>query len=69
MPYRLPWHMTMNALRNVTVCILQFMVLKPLLTFIVLWLDVGGQYGDPRFDAWGSGYVYCTILYATSRGI
>lgn len=63
------WHFTMTALRNITFCVLQFMIIKPCMTLLVLFLDIIGEYGDPRFHDWEDGYIYCTILYNLSVGV
>eukprot|EP00759_Apiculatamorpha_spiralis_P053248 PhF_6_TR6139/c0_g1_i2/m.9113 len=46
-------------------CMFQFMVLKPLCTFIVLILEAKDMYGDSVLDA-SKGYLWMTLIYNIS---
>eukprot|EP01062_Namystynia_karyoxenos_P062564 TRINITY_DN55469_c0_g1_i1.p1 TRINITY_DN55469_c0_g1~~TRINITY_DN55469_c0_g1_i1.p1 ORF type:complete len:459 (+),score=117.44 TRINITY_DN55469_c0_g1_i1:65-1378(+) len=59
------WHFTAPVLQRVTLGVIQFMVLKPVCTLIVLILSATGKYGPPRLD-FAAGYVYCAIIYNVS---
>jgi len=46
-------------------CMFQFMVLKPLCTFIVLILEARDAYGDSLLDG-SKGYLWMTLIYNVS---
>eukprot|EP01065_Artemidia_motanka_P022680 TRINITY_DN2687_c3_g1_i2.p2 TRINITY_DN2687_c3_g1~~TRINITY_DN2687_c3_g1_i2.p2 ORF type:complete len:405 (+),score=137.32 TRINITY_DN2687_c3_g1_i2:53-1267(+) len=59
------WRLSASLLQRITLAVLQFMLLKPLCTFIVLCLSLSGKYGPPQLN-FNAGYVYCTIVYNVS---
>eukprot|EP01060_Flectonema_neradi_P033692 TRINITY_DN5725_c0_g3_i1.p1 TRINITY_DN5725_c0_g3~~TRINITY_DN5725_c0_g3_i1.p1 ORF type:complete len:411 (+),score=39.24 TRINITY_DN5725_c0_g3_i1:109-1341(+) len=59
------WYMLPQVLYRITVCIIQFMILKPLCTVVVVVLTATGHYGSD-FSDFKSGFVYITIIYNIS---
>eukprot|EP00755_Sulcionema_specki_P030665 Sspe_Gene.94895::Locus_67204_Transcript_1_1_Confidence_1.000_Length_1555::g.94895::m.94895 len=59
------WYMVPQVLNRITVCILQFMVLKPLCTVIVIVLTAVGEYGTALTD-FSKGLPYITVVYNVS---
>lgn len=59
-----PWSLSSQPQRFLTKCkvsILQFVLVKPLCTFLALCLAAGGSYHEGSID-FGSGYIYVAVI-------